>query len=154
MTMPPCTKLALYRNGFHRLVWRNLTSLHKALTSTPSNNTLEMKRRPQAWPFHPTSMSDLTTAHTEVESWSKSGTPGFCSRRNLLTPMTLGLVSVHRALPSCGRRHSRFSAAAADLLSFVLFSHVFQDFCFYSATDATWNVWSTILLKHYSYQLG
>jgi hypothetical protein len=37
MTMPPCTKEGPYRNGVSRLVWKNLTGLHRALTSTPSN---------------------------------------------------------------------------------------------------------------------
>uniref|UniRef100_A0AAZ3SGF1 Uncharacterized protein n=1 Tax=Oncorhynchus tshawytscha TaxID=74940 RepID=A0AAZ3SGF1_ONCTS len=33
----PCTKQGPYRNGLSRLVWKNLTGLHKALTSTSSN---------------------------------------------------------------------------------------------------------------------
>ena len=37
MTKPPCTKRGPYRNGLSRLVWKNLTDLHRALTSTPSN---------------------------------------------------------------------------------------------------------------------
>ena len=37
MTMPPCRKQGPYRNGLLRSVWKNLTGLHKALTSTPSN---------------------------------------------------------------------------------------------------------------------
>ena len=38
MTMTPCTKWGQYRNDLLRSVWENLTGLHKALTSTPSNN--------------------------------------------------------------------------------------------------------------------
>ena len=34
----PCTRQGPYRNGLSRSVWKNLTSLHRALTSTPSNN--------------------------------------------------------------------------------------------------------------------
>ena len=37
MTMTPCTKRGPYRNGLSKTVWKNLTSLHRALTSTPSN---------------------------------------------------------------------------------------------------------------------
>ena len=37
MTMPPCTKRGPYRNGLSRSMWKNLTGLHRALTSTPSN---------------------------------------------------------------------------------------------------------------------
>ena len=33
----PCTKRGLNRNGLLRLVWKNLTGLHRALTSTTSN---------------------------------------------------------------------------------------------------------------------
>jgi hypothetical protein len=36
MTIPPCTKWGPYRNALSRSVWRNLTGLHRALTSTPS----------------------------------------------------------------------------------------------------------------------
>ena len=32
-----CTKRGPYRNGLSRSVWKNLTSLHRALTSTPLN---------------------------------------------------------------------------------------------------------------------
>ena len=35
------TKQGPYRNGWLRLAWKNLTCLHKALTSTPLN-TFEM----------------------------------------------------------------------------------------------------------------
>ena len=42
MTMPPCTKRGPYRNGLSRSVWKNLTGLHRALTSIPSN-TFRMK---------------------------------------------------------------------------------------------------------------
>jgi hypothetical protein len=34
---PPCTKRGLYRKGLSRLVWKNLTGLHIALTSTLLN---------------------------------------------------------------------------------------------------------------------
>jgi hypothetical protein len=37
MTMSPCTKRGPYRNGLWRSVWKNLTGLHRALTSTPVN---------------------------------------------------------------------------------------------------------------------
>ena len=37
MTMPPCTKRGPDRNGLSRSVWKNLTGLHTALTSTPLN---------------------------------------------------------------------------------------------------------------------
>ena len=37
MTIPPCIKRGPYRNGLSRSVWKNLTGLHRALTSTPSN---------------------------------------------------------------------------------------------------------------------
>jgi hypothetical protein len=37
LTMPLCTKFSPYRNYLSRLVWKNLTGLHRALTSTPSN---------------------------------------------------------------------------------------------------------------------
>ena len=37
MTMPLCTKRDQYRNGLLRSVCKNLTGLHRALTSTPSN---------------------------------------------------------------------------------------------------------------------
>ena len=37
MTMPPCTKRGPCRNGLLRSVWKNLTGLHRALTSTPLN---------------------------------------------------------------------------------------------------------------------
>jgi hypothetical protein len=36
MTMLPCTKRGPYRNGLSRSVWKNLTGLRRALTSTPS----------------------------------------------------------------------------------------------------------------------
>uniref|UniRef100_A0A8C7PA76 [histone H3]-trimethyl-L-lysine(4) demethylase n=1 Tax=Oncorhynchus mykiss TaxID=8022 RepID=A0A8C7PA76_ONCMY len=46
MTMPPCTKRCPYRNGLSKLVWKNLTGLHRALTSTPSNTFWdELERR-------------------------------------------------------------------------------------------------------------
>jgi hypothetical protein len=35
--MALCRKWGPYRNGLLRLVWKNLTGLHRALTSTPSN---------------------------------------------------------------------------------------------------------------------
>ena len=41
--MPPCTKRGPYRNGLLRSAWKNLTGLHRALTSTPSN-TFGMNR--------------------------------------------------------------------------------------------------------------
>ena len=37
MTMPPCTKRGPYRNDLSRSVQKNLTGLHRALTSTPFN---------------------------------------------------------------------------------------------------------------------
>ena len=37
MTMPPCTKRGPHSDGLLRSVWQNLTGLHRALTSTPSN---------------------------------------------------------------------------------------------------------------------
>jgi hypothetical protein len=37
MTVPPCRKRDPYRNGLSRSVWTNLTGLHRALTSPPSN---------------------------------------------------------------------------------------------------------------------
>uniref|UniRef100_A0AAZ3PLM5 Uncharacterized protein n=1 Tax=Oncorhynchus tshawytscha TaxID=74940 RepID=A0AAZ3PLM5_ONCTS len=37
MTMHPCTNRGPYRNGLWRLVWKNLTGLHRALTTTLSN---------------------------------------------------------------------------------------------------------------------
>ncbi|CDQ86808.1 unnamed protein product [Oncorhynchus mykiss] len=37
MTMPPSTKRGPHRNVLPRVVWKNLTGLHRALTSTPSN---------------------------------------------------------------------------------------------------------------------
>jgi hypothetical protein len=37
MTRPSCTKRGPYRNGLLRSVWRNLTGLHRAMTSTPLN---------------------------------------------------------------------------------------------------------------------
>ena len=37
MTMPPCTKRSPYRNRLLRSVWKNLTGLHGALTSTASH---------------------------------------------------------------------------------------------------------------------
>jgi hypothetical protein len=37
MTMPLCTKQGPYRNGLSRSVWKNLTGLERALTSTTSN---------------------------------------------------------------------------------------------------------------------
>ncbi len=37
VSMLPCTKPAPLRNSSPSLVWRNLTGLHRALTSTPSN---------------------------------------------------------------------------------------------------------------------
>ena len=37
MTMPPCTKRGPYRNCLSRSVWKNLTDMHEALTSAPSN---------------------------------------------------------------------------------------------------------------------
>ena len=33
----PCTKQGPYTNGLSRSVWKNLTGLHRALISTPSN---------------------------------------------------------------------------------------------------------------------
>jgi hypothetical protein len=36
-TMSPCTKRGPYSNGLSRLVWKNLTGLHRVLTSTPLN---------------------------------------------------------------------------------------------------------------------
>ena len=33
----PCKKRCLYRNGLSRSAWKNLTGLHRALTSTPLN---------------------------------------------------------------------------------------------------------------------
>ena len=36
-TMPLCTKQDPYRDGLSRSVWKNLTGLHRALTSTPWN---------------------------------------------------------------------------------------------------------------------
>ena len=33
----PCAKRGRYRNGLSRMVWKNLTGLHRALTSTPTN---------------------------------------------------------------------------------------------------------------------
>ena len=33
----PCTKRGPYRNGLSRSMWKNLTGLHRALTSTPLN---------------------------------------------------------------------------------------------------------------------
>ena len=39
MTMPLCTNRGPYRNGLSRSVWKNLTGLHRALTSTPSIET-------------------------------------------------------------------------------------------------------------------
>ena len=35
--MPPCTKRGPYRNGLSRSTWKNMTGLHRALTSTPMN---------------------------------------------------------------------------------------------------------------------
>ena len=37
LIMPPCTKRGPYRNGLSRSVWKNLTGLHRALTSSPLN---------------------------------------------------------------------------------------------------------------------
>ena len=37
MTISPCTKRGPYSNGLSRSVWKNLTGLHRALTSTSSN---------------------------------------------------------------------------------------------------------------------
>ena len=37
MTISPCTKRGPYSNGLSRSVWKNLTGLHRALTSTPLN---------------------------------------------------------------------------------------------------------------------
>jgi hypothetical protein len=37
MTLPPCTKQGPYKNDLSRLVWKNWTGLHRALTSIPSN---------------------------------------------------------------------------------------------------------------------
>ena len=37
MTMPLCKNRDPYINGLLRSVWKNLTGLHRALTSTPSN---------------------------------------------------------------------------------------------------------------------
>jgi hypothetical protein len=37
MTMPQCTNRSPYQNGLSWLLWGNLTGLHRALTSTPSN---------------------------------------------------------------------------------------------------------------------
>ena len=34
---PPCSKRGPYRKGLPRLVWKNLTGLHRALSSTPLN---------------------------------------------------------------------------------------------------------------------
>ena len=38
IAMPPCTKRGLYRNCSSRSVWKNLTGLHRTLTSTPSSS--------------------------------------------------------------------------------------------------------------------
>ena len=35
--MPPCPKQGPYRDGLSRPAWKNLTGLHRALTSTSSN---------------------------------------------------------------------------------------------------------------------
>ena len=51
MSMPSCTKRDPYQNALSRLVWKNLTGLRRALTSTPS-----------AGLNRPTSVPDLTNA--------------------------------------------------------------------------------------------
>ena len=63
MTIPPCPKRDPYRNGLLRLVWKNLTGLHRGLTSTPSN-TFGMNWNTDCEPglINPTSVPDLTNA--------------------------------------------------------------------------------------------
>ena len=59
MTMPPCTKRGPYRKGLSRSVCKNLTGLHRALTSTPSN-TFGMN-----WPNRPTQCPNALVAEWE-----------------------------------------------------------------------------------------
>ena len=67
-----------YRNGLLRLVWKNLTGLHRALTSTPSNTFWdELERRLQARQHRPTSVPDPTNAF--VAEWKQVPTAMFQS---------------------------------------------------------------------------
>ena len=63
MTMPLCTKRGPYRNVLLRSVWKNLTGLHRALISTPSN-IIGMNWNADCEPGlnRPTSVPDLTNA--------------------------------------------------------------------------------------------
>ena len=52
MAMLPCTKQGPYRNGLSRSVWKNLTRLHRALTSTLWDE-LESRLRTRPYGKHP-----------------------------------------------------------------------------------------------------
>uniref|UniRef100_A0A8K9WU79 SAM domain-containing protein n=2 Tax=Oncorhynchus mykiss TaxID=8022 RepID=A0A8K9WU79_ONCMY len=68
--MPLCKKRDPYRNGLSRSVWKNLTGLHRALTSTPSDIFgIVLERRLRARPNRPASVPDLT--NTIVAEWKQ-----------------------------------------------------------------------------------
>ena len=76
MTMPPCSKRGPYRNGLWRTVWKNLTGLHRALTSTPLN-TFGMNWNTDCEPGLIAKHQCLTSLMLVVE-WKKS--PEQCSK--------------------------------------------------------------------------
>ena len=77
MTMPPCTNRSQYRNGLLRLVWKNLTGLHRALTSSLSN--------------------------TFGMYWNADYEPGLISQHQCPTSLLLLLANGWKSPPQCSK---------------------------------------------------
>ena len=75
MTMPPCTTRGPYRNGLLSSVSKNLTGLHRALTSTPSN--------------------------TFGINWNADGEPGLIAQHQCLTSLMLLWLNGSKSQQQC-----------------------------------------------------
>ena len=107
MTMPPCTKRGPCTNGLSRSVWKNLTGLYRALTSTPSDTFWdELEGRLRARPNRPQHQcpTSLMLLEARMEARPRSNVPtssgkpsqesgGCCSSKggtnSILMPMIL-----------------------------------------------------------------
>ena len=83
----PCTNHGPYRNGLSRSVWKNLTDLHRALTSTIENLWDELERRLQARPDRPKSVKSPSNVPTSSGKPSQKSGECYSSKGGVQLPI-------------------------------------------------------------------